>query len=46
MGTKKVLKIKYLSSTAAAAGQQMPRSANAGAAVELSPRASGRLRDG
>jgi hypothetical protein len=46
MGTKKVLKIKHLSSITVAAGPQMPCNANAGAAVELSLRASGRLRDG
>jgi hypothetical protein len=46
MGTKKSLKIKHLSSIAVAARQQTPRQANAGAAVELSPRASGRLCDG
>jgi hypothetical protein len=40
------LKIKHLSSIVAAAGRQMPRNANAGAAVELSAHAGGRLRDG
>ena len=45
-GTKKALKIKYLSSIVAAARRQTQRNANAGAAVELSPRAGGRSRDG
>jgi hypothetical protein len=46
MGTKKSLKIKHLSSIAVAVRRQTPRKAIAGAAVELSGRASGRLHDG
>jgi len=46
MGTKKSLKIKHLSSIAVAVRRQTAGKANGGAAVELSARASGRLRDG
>jgi hypothetical protein len=46
MGTKKVLKINHLPSIAGAVRPQMPCNANAGATVELSPSAGGRLRDG